>query len=305
MAKPFQLGRGLGSLIPGKPAVGKNFWGAGAPASTPPSQAVPSAFTGSDTVQQLPISLLHPNPHQPREHFDHESLEELVSSIKAHGILQPLIVTPRPDGQYDLVAGERRWRAAEIAGLATVPALVRELPDHERLELALIENIQRQNLNPLEEAAAYQQLQHEFNLTQEEVARHVGKSRSQIANIERLLTLPAEIQAALRDGTISFGHAKVLLGVESADEQLKLFRLITREGLPVRLAEARGRRVKVRGHERQVVASPELKTWAQELQSALGTRVSINSRAGRGAIQIAFYSLEELAALVRRLVGRS
>lgn len=303
MAKPFQLGKGLGSLIPAKRAPGGNFWGSGT-APKDEHLAVPAPVVSFEQVQQLPLALLSPNPHQPRQHFDHDSLEELVSSVKQHGILQPLIVTSRLDGHYELVAGERRLRAAQIAGLKTVPAIVRQLQEHERLELALVENLQRQNLNPLEEAQAFRQLQEEFDLTQEEVAKRVGKSRSQVANTERLLTLPAEIQVAIRDGVLSFGHAKVLLGVESPDEQLKLFRTIVKEGLPVRLAEARGRSVKVRGHERQVTVEPEIKSWTAELQSSLGTRVNIRSQQGRGAIQIAFYSIEELAGLVRKLLQR-
>lgn len=297
MAKPFQLGRGLGSLIPLKrsePVL---------PMPPAPAPAAPAAQPAGERVQQLPRTLIDPNPHQPRQHFGHAELEELIASIKAHGILQPLIVSPGANGRYVLVVGERRLRAAEIAGLASVPALVRTATDQERLELALVENIQRQDLNPLEEAAGYQRLHDEFGLTQDEVAKRVGKSRAQVANTMRLLGLPRAIQEALRAGQITFGHAKVILGVESEREQLKLFQQIMREGLPVRFADAKARGVKVKSHLR-AAADPELANLAAELQRALGTRVHIRGKRERGVIEVLYFSLEELANLVRRLSGR-
>lgn len=296
MAKAFQLGRGLGSLIPQKriePAT-----------QTPVSPAAPGASLAGERVLQIARVAIDPNPHQPRQHFGHDELEDLISSIKAHGIVQPLIVSPGSGGRYVLIAGERRWRAAEVAGLITVPAIVRSATDQERLELALIENIQRQDLNALEEATGYQRLHDEFGLTQEEVAKRVGKSRAQIANTMRLLALPREIQDALRAGRITFGHAKVIMGVEGEREQLKLYQQIVREGLPVRFADAKARGVKVKSHVRQV-ADPELASLTDELQRSLGTRVHIRGKRDRGVIEVLYFSLEELTNLVRRLSDHS
>lgn len=290
MAKPFQLGRGLGSLIPQRKVE--------LPASSPTSPD-----SAGERVQQLPINLIDPNPHQPRQHFGHSELEELVASVKSHGILQPLIVCTA-GVRYQLVAGERRLRAAEVAGLATVPALVRTVARQQQLELALVENIQRQDLNPLEEASGYQQLHNEFGLTQEDIAKRVGKSRAQVANTMRLLTLPAAIQDALRSGQVTMGHAKVILGVESEAEQLKLFHQIVREGLPVRFAEAKANRVAVKSHLR-AKQDPELAALANELQRALGTKVRIRGKRERGVIEVLYFSLEDLAALVRKFSGRS
>ncbi len=298
MAKPFQLGKGLSSLIQPKKVEGTNFWGgSGAPAS-------PVSASSAEQVQQLSLSAITPNQHQPRQHFEQTSLDELVASIKAHGILQPLIVRPLAPGKFELIAGERRLRAAGVAGLAQVPAIVREASEQQRLELALVENLQRQNLNPLEEALAYRKLQDEFGLTQAKVAERVGKSRAQVANTERLLALPKRIQDALRAGTITMGHAKVILGVEDKAEQEKLFDLIVKEGLPVRFAEAKAGNVKVRSHERRV-AAPELRAYEQELMQALGTKVKVRGTRERGVVEVVFYSGAELAALVRKLLGRS
>lgn len=298
MAKPFQLGKGLGSLIQPKVPSGTNFWGGSGAAPTPTSAS------SAEQVQQLPLNTVTPNEHQPRQHFEQTSLDELVASIKTHGVLQPLIVRPLGPGKFELIAGERRFRAAGVAGLSTVPAIVREASEQQRLELALVENLQRQNLNPMEEAFAYRKLQDEFGLTQAKVAERVGKSRAQVANTERLLTLPPRIQAALTAGTITFGHAKVILGVESQAEQEKLFDLIVKEGLPVRFAEAKAGRVKVRGHERRVV-SPELRAYEQELIQALGAKVKVRGTRDRGVVEVVFYSAQELAALVRKLRGQS
>jgi ParB family chromosome partitioning protein len=298
MAKTFQLGKGLSSLIPSRKNEGANFWGGNNQASA--ASATPQA----SEIKQIEIKLINPNPQQPRHHFDHSSLEDLVGSIKVHGILQPLIVTPRSDGRYDLITGERRLRAAQIAGFSTVPAIVREVLQQESLEIALVENLQRQDLNPMEEAEAYVRLQSEFDLTQEKIAKQVGKSRAQVANTMRLLELLPAIQEALRQGVITFGHAKIILSVENKVEQEKLFNAIVKEGLPVRLAEAKVQKVRVRGHERKMSADPELKAWENELQHALGTRVKIKGTKHAGAIEVIFYSTQELVALVKKLLEK-
>lgn len=296
-SKPFQLGRGLSSLIQPKAdktvtTAGANFWGG----STDAKASVPS----NEVVHQLPLKTIKPNPKQPRQFFDHQGLEDLISSIKQHGILQPLVVSPRSDGLYDLIAGERRWRASEIAGLKTIPAIIRQAKEQERLELALVENIQRQNLNPLEEAQAFTQLQIEFNLTQDEIAKRVGKSRSQVANTMRLLTLPPSIKEALWNGAITMGHAKIILGLATPAEQEKFFRTIEKEGLSVHLAEMKAKPVTVHSHVRKS-PNPEIKLLENQLQTVLGTRVKIRERGGKGSVEIAFYSGEELKQLLERL----
>jgi ParB family transcriptional regulator, chromosome partitioning protein len=255
-------------------------------------------------IQHVPVKLIDANPQQPRREFDEASLADLAASIRQHGVLQPLVVSLY-GGRYRLIAGERRLRAAGLAGLRDVPVIVREASEQQRLELALIENIQREDLNPLEEAAAYRRLQNEFNLTQEQVATQVGKSRSQVANTERLLALPAPIQAALKQGTITVGHAKVILSLEGEAEQQKFFETLMREGLPVRLAEAKARSMRVRTHERTVRGvAPELKELERELQQVLGARVRVRGNPSRGIIEIAFFSSEDLSELARKLTLR-
>jgi ParB family chromosome partitioning protein len=297
-SKPFQLGKGLSSLIPSKKSEGSNFWGGNNQVSDT------SALHQVGEIKQMEIKNINPNPQQPRHHFDHNSLEDLVGSIKVHGILQPLIVTPRSDGRYDLITGERRLRAAQIASFDTVPAIIREVRQQESLELALVENLQRQDLNPMEEAEAYIRLHNEFDLTQEKIAKQVGKSRAQVANTMRLLDLSPAIQDALRQGIITFGHAKVILSVENKTEQEKLFSVIVKEGLPVRLAETKVQKVRVRGHERKMSIDSELKAWENELQHALGTKVKIKGTKHAGAIEVIFYSIQELVVLVKKLLKK-
>lgn len=296
MAKPFQLGKGLGSLIPGRraeidPATHVNE-----------TVHIQSVTPREDTVAKINLNLIEPNKDQPRKQFDELRLNELVASIKEHGILQPLVVTPVSEGHYQLVVGERRWRAAQLAGLKEVPVIIRQTKDQEKLELALIENIQRQDLNPLEEAAAYSRLQVEFNLTQEEVAKKVGKSRSQVANTERLLGLPATIQEALKEGRITVGHAKVILSLPTVTEQEKFFSSILKEGLPVHLAELKAQGIRVRSHQRSKnVSSPEIRALEQQLQLKLGTRVKIRGTPQRGVVEVVFYSNEELREIMNRI----
>ena len=254
-------------------------------------------------VRSLPVDAVRPNPHQPRRRFDEAALEELAASIRQHGLVQPIIVTPAGDG-YVLVAGERRWRAARLAGLTEVPALVRDLDPLAMTEVALIENLQREDLTPIEEAYAFQTLQEEFGLTQEEIARRVGKSRSQVANTLRLLALDPQVQRMVDAGELSFGHAKVLLSVASAAEQRRLARLTIEQGWTVRALEARlgaGRpaRARRRSSPSAAAADPHWREAAEELQRALGTRVHVEPvRKGKGGrIVIEFYSTEEFERL--------
>ncbi len=279
------LGKGLDSLIPN------------ASRSTR-VDVTPAA----ERVWQIPLSEIVPNPEQPRKFFSHADLEDLVVSIKKHGILQPITVTERTDGGYELIAGERRFRASHIAGLATIPALVRGATGQEKLELALIENIQRQNLNPIEEAFAYKRLIDEFNLTQQDVATQVGKSRPVVANTIRLLELPEEIQRALMDGLLSAGKARALLSLKSTKEQLMVFHSLMNEtGVTVRDVEKAVAAKGPASRKGSIRRDPNLQALEKNLENKLGTKVLIHLRGDRGTIEIQFTGQEELRRLVDEL----
>lgn len=249
-------------------------------------------------IEEIPIDAIVPNPDQPRRLSpDPQGLDGLVESIRSRGVLQPVIVQRRSEGSYELVAGERRWRAARLAGLSTVPAVVREVSSADRLEVALIENLQREDLNPIEEAHAYQRLSEEFGLSQEEISRRVGKDRSSVANQVRLLKLSPEIQAEVVAGRLTMGHARALLGLKSAEEQKGLCGKILRQGLSVRQTEeavvrARKPEERKRGAQKDV----HLQAVAEQLSRALMTRVQIRGTAERGALVISYYSLDDLQA---------
>lgn len=250
-------------------------------------------------LYDVPIGLIDPNPHQPRRHVVDEAFDDLVASIKQHGILQPLIVTKHA-ARYQLIAGERRFRAAQRLGLASVPAVVRDSRELEQLEWAIVENVQRQDLNPVEEALAYRQLVDEFGLTQDEVAKKVGKSRTTVANALRVLALPPEMLAALRDGRLTASHAKILLTAVTPAERDGLFRQILQQKLPVRAAATLGQQTTVRRYSRRR-ADPLLQATEDELRNRFGTKVTITKRDHRGRIAIDFYSDEEFQTLVERL----
>lgn len=257
------------------------------------------------SIFDIPVDQILPNPHQPRKYFGEDKLAELADSIKKHGILQPLIVS-RNEGseKYELIAGERRLEASKIAGLEKVPAIIRKPSEQEKLELALVENIQRHNLNVIEEARAYKKLQDEFNLTQEQVAERVGKSRSTIANITRLLFLPIEIQRALAEGKLNEGHARMLLAISNPEKQRALFEIILKDNLTVRQVEERVKEIVVSSHQRKVrQIDQETKQQEDELAAALGTRVKIKKGKKNGQIQIDFYSLEEFNSLFKKLIS--
>jgi ParB family chromosome partitioning protein len=280
------LGRGLGSLIPSRADSQEDGF---------------IGTTSKDQIHEIEVSKIHPNPHQPRRNFDGESLADLVSSIKVHGIIQPLIVL-EARGECQLIAGERRLRAAKMIGLKKVPVIIRSVTNQQKLELAIVENVQRQNLNPLERARAYRQLIDEFNLTQEEVAKKIGQSRVTVTNTLRLLQLPPEIQKGLSENKINEGHAKVLLGVSSAEEQMRIFKEIVRNNLSVRVAEVQARKVSVRKHSRILRQDANLRASAEQLQDALGTKVEIKKSGQQGAILVHFYSGEELQEIIRKIV---
>lgn len=287
------LGRGLGALIPPTP-------GGSVVSRREQRVAADRASTSEGSYRECSISNIVPNPKQPRQHFDQTALEDLVASIKEYGVIEPLIVTDKGDGKYELIAGERRLRAAGIAGLKTVPCVVRDATDQQKLELAIIENVQRHDLNPIEEGYAYQQLISEFGLNQEDVAKRVGKSRSQVANTIRLLGLPDEIKQALVDRKISASNARTLLSLTSREEQMKLFQEMVSGGLTVRQTEARV------GHPRSQSKTndPNIVSLEDELRSALHHRVRIKvGGGGQGDIRISFLNDEDLQDLTNKLTS--
>ena len=286
------LGRGLRALIPDAP-----------PADAPPAE--PAVAAGAP--REIDIDLLRPNPDQPRQAVDDAKLDELARSIRTHGVIQPIVVTER-EGEpgFEIVAGERRWRAAQRAGLLRVPVVVREMPHTRRLEVALIENIQRENLNPIEEAAAYRQLADEFGMTQQQIAEAVGKERATVANYQRLLGLPGEVRADVAAGRLSMGHARALAGLDDAGEQLTVARRIREGDLSVRAAEELVKGAGRPKPERKTDPAPadvHVRAAEERLRLSLGTRVRIVQRGKRGRIEISFTSEDEMQRLYEQLVG--
>lgn len=293
MARRSGLGRGLDSLIPG---------------SSEPSETPPAAGPG---LTELAVGDIDPNPHQPRSHFDEETLASLAASVRELGVLQPILV--RPVGErYELIAGERRWRAARRAGLARIPAVVRTIDDSLSLEQAVVENLHRQDLNPLEEAGAYQQLIEDFGLTQDEVARRVGRSRSAVANILRLFQLPPSVQRMVRDGQISAGHGRALLGSPDRAYQEALARKCVERSLTVREVEeaVRARHASDTAPPKPApepgqVRPPGLLELEGLLSDRLDTRVSVSMGAKRGKVVIDFATVEDLERIYKILTDPS
>lgn len=253
-------------------------------------------------IQEIEVSQVVANPYQPRKVFNPEALQELADSIREHGVIQPIVVTKTENG-YEIVVGERRFRASQLAGLTRVPAIIKEkLEDQTKLEVALIENIQRQELNAIEEAQAYDRLIKNFSMTQEQVAKKVGKSRPAIANTLRLLNLPAEIQRAVVEGKISEGHARAILGVPDIERQILLYKTIAEQGLNVRQVESKVRELMARRPTLDS-AAPDPQTMALEtqLRSTLGTQVKIQRQGRGGRITIEFFSDEELNDLIKKM----
>lgn len=279
------LGKGLRSLIPDAADKKDNYWG-------------PTVQTISDTEQIIKVSpsVISANPFQPRTGFDKEKLQELADSIKEYGIIQPLIVTQPAPGKYQLIAGERRLKAAKLLDLSQVPVVVRKAEEQKKLELSLIENIQRHDLNPLEEALSYRRLIDEFGLTQEEVAQQVGKSRSSVANFVRLLTLPKKILEAIASGQITFSHAKVILSYQTEKEQLIALKKILKQGLTVAQATDSGKKKKSEKDK-----DPVLAAWEQKLTSYLGFNTHIKKQSRGGVIEISYTSEEDLKTLLDKL----
>lgn len=283
MTKKHGLGRGLGALIP-----------------------TADTAVSNDDIRLIPVAEIYPNPHQPRTAFNDEQLAELAASITEHGLIQPLVVTQQ-DGKFILIAGERRWRASQLAGLEKLPAIIKEATPQAMLELAIIENIQRADLNALEEAFAYQQLMEEFGLTQEEVAKRVGKGRSTVANLLRLLTLPPNIQQAVSDGQISGAHGRALLSLPTPEAQTNAMNQVIKLSLSVRqtytLVEKliSGRKSKTK---QKASLPPNLLDVQDKFQTSLGTRVNITKQGKGGRVIIHYYSDEELQAIYDVIVGQ-
>lgn len=290
------LGRGLSSLIPGA-----GLPGGGADATGEPI----------DGMRTIPLTRISLNPYQPRETFGVEELSELTESIREHGVLQPIVVRPKRLNSWELVAGERRFRAATAAGLAEIPAVVRSLSDREALALAIIENIQRENLNPIESARGYRRLQDEFGLSQTEVAREVGKPQPTVANSLRLLMLPDPVVASIATREITEGHGKAILGVEDDDGRIRLWREVVDKKLNVRETERRAGVMK-QAPEQVIprgMPSPDealhIDALEEDLSLVLGARTRVRmTKPSRGVIEISFYEREELDAIVDRLLRR-
>ncbi len=310
MAKPA-LGRGLGALLGGtspsaKPVLPSTAY----PATTIATVTAAPPVDDRERVQRVPMDRVQPCPFQPRKDFTQESLRELADSIREQGIIQPLIVRKKGE-HFELIAGERRWRAAQLASLTEVPVILREADDREVLELALIENLQRENLNPIEEALGYSELISTYQMRQEDVAVKVGKSRTVVANALRLLKLPPELQTYVRDSRLSVGHAKVILGLSIPAEQQLAAERIIKEGLNVRQTEELVTRlqqpaVEVTVHTRngaavQVMRDVHVTNLENKLRERLGTKVQLRYRAGKGALDIRFYSDNELERIMQIL----
>ncbi len=286
------LGRGLDALIPTQLADDAEF------------DPVAKVSAHGDQVVQVDPAQIKPNPHQPRQHFDPAALEDLAASIRQYGIVQPLVVS-KGSGGYELIAGERRLRAAKLAKLATVPVVVRSMDEQAKLEVALIENIQRAELNPIETATAYRKLIDQFNLKLEDMSQRVGKDVSTISNTMRLLGLPTEAKRALVEGQISEGHARAVLSQPTKDKQLELLSLIIERGLTVRQAEALARSLKVpRANRAKVMTQLDTSNqWTEQLSKSLSTEVSISRSAKGNRLVINYKNDQELERIVRRLAS--
>jgi ParB family chromosome partitioning protein len=286
------LGRGLGALIPSRPV---------AEAPPPPPPAAPQ---GSG-LANVPIEQIQPNPYQPRKTFNDASIEELSRSVREHGIIQPLVVTKIGDDKYRLIAGERRFRAAQKAELRTVPVVIKEtMADGDVLQVALIENIQREDLNPIEEAYAYHQLHEEFQLTQEEISKRVGKERSTVANFLRLMKLPDAVKKLLASGQLSMGHARAILAVDTPKKQEQLAERVVKRNLNVRQTEMLAAEKSPKAEQPEKEKDVFTRDAEERLAKTLRSRVEIDRKRRGGVIHIRFGSEDELIRLVEELMGR-
>jgi ParB family chromosome partitioning protein len=299
MSKPA-LGRGLGALLGGNPALTQS--------PSAPVQNISAAPDNRERVLRVPLNKIRASAMQPRKEFSAEALRELADSIREQGIVQPLIVRER-DGFFELIAGERRWRAAQLLNLPDVPVITREADDRSVLELALIENLQRENLNALEEALGYAQLAEQFQLTQEEIAAKVGKSRAAVANATRLLKLPASVQNFVREGRLSVGHAKVILGLADEKNQKLAAERVVKDGLNVRQTEGLIAKLQSRGQKNfgekklnaKVPIDSNIARLEEKLREKFATKVQLKYAHGKGALEISFFSDDELQRVLEIL----
>ena len=321
-SKKKSLGRGLGSLFGESIQEAKKEHLAGSAEVSMPvvhkaeKQEKPSAITApsiseNQRLWMLPVDKVHPNPNQPRKEFEAQALKVLSDSIKEKGILQPITVRRTKENKFEIIAGERRWRAAQKAGLHEVPAIIRASDDQDSFELAIIENIQRSDLNAMEEAEAYDQLMQKYSLTQQEISQKVGKERATVANALRLLSLPPAIKQMLRMNQISTGHAKVILSIEDHGQQISIAKVVIAEKLSVRATEKLVAQSKFRGTSTESISSDEMAKFdiskklahgvSEELQKLLGTKVAIDYATGKGKISISFYSDEQFNSQLEKI----
>ena len=287
------LGRGLESLLPTRPL--------NQPITMPAAQ-------GAGSAQEIPVDSIDPNPYQTRRRINETALEELAESIRASGVVQPVVLRPVSNGRYQLVAGERRWHASKRAGKTTIPAVVRQISNEQAMEITIIENLQREDLNPVEQARAFERLSREFGLTQEQIASRTGKDRASISNFVRLLKLPEDVQNALEAGTLSFGHGKVLLALAGFPEHLeRAAREIIEKQLSVRQTEELVARLlnpqatEQKQDKPAVPVDPNVREAQRSLESSLGVKVEIHDRKGKGKIILKYGSLEDFDRIVEAL----
>jgi len=301
------LGRGLDALLGATNASQSAApdMGQAAPGQPGPDPYSPDPLAAADdhTMRELPVDLVQRGKYQPRKDIEPESLQELADSIKAQGVMQPIVVRPISDRKYEIIAGERRWRATQLAGLDSIPAVVRDVSDEAAIAMALIENIQREDLNPIEEAASLQRLQQEFELTQQEVATAVGKSRSTVANLLRLMTLQEDVRRLVEHGDLEMGHARALLGLEGND-QSHAARSVVGKGLSVRQTEALVRNILAKKDQPTPTSTidPNIRHLQDDLSQRLGARVQIQHTAkGKGKLVLAYNSLDELDGILSHI----
>ncbi len=284
------LGKGLDSLLPR-------------------AHAVPAEEAEGGRPREIPLEQIDHNPFQTRSHIDEEQLTELAASITANGVVQPVLVRPMASGRFQLIAGERRWRASKLAGKTTVPAILRQVSDEQAMEITIVENLQRTDLNPMEQARAFERLSREFHMTQEQMAQRTGKDRTTVANFLRLLKLPSSVQARVESGELTFGHARALLALEHAEEIEKAVQRIVDNSLSVRQTESyvQGMIVPTRkgkkGSKPAPQVDPNVRDAQEQLQRALGLKVTIEDRNGHGKVIIEYGRLEDFDALMERLAG--
>lgn len=301
VAEPLKrraLGKGLESLLPGRRPV--------EPAAVEPAQSGESG-----KPRELPVEAIERNPFQTRTRFDEEQLGELAASIAATGVVQPILVRPLADGRFQLIAGERRWLASKKAGKATIPAMIRGVSDEQAMEMTIVENLQRADLNPMEQARAFDRLTREFKMTQEQMAQRTGKNRTSIANFLRLLRLPAEIQGKVEAGDLTFGHARALLALEDPETMMKAAQKVGALAMSVRQTETFVNgllhpelRAKAEGQEKPAEAiDPNVREAQERLQRALGLKVRIHDKNGRGQVVIEYARLEDFDALLEAVLG--